>query len=197
MKYVCYCNRVLEEQVVQALAEGKASNLSEIYDVTGAGNGPCGGSCRPKLLRMLAEKKAADLQENGPQPNRESCPSDSLLEAMSYFNRRFYWEAHEVLEKVWKEADGQEKDFYQGLIQGAAAYYHVMKGNAQSSLKLAKMAIEKLESISGPIQGFETEVFLLALKKLVKESKEVLGNIRSGFSYEALPKWTLKKGMNV
>ena len=36
------------------------------------------------------------------------------------FNHEDFFEAHDVWEQVWKNAEGEEKTFYQGLIQAAA-----------------------------------------------------------------------------
>ena len=43
------------------------------------------------------------------------------------FNDRQYWEAHEVLEELWIEAD--HDPFYQGLIILAASYVHIHDKN--------------------------------------------------------------------
>ena len=37
------------------------------------------------------------------------------------FNHENFFEAHDVWEQVWKNAEGEEKTFYQGLIQAAAS----------------------------------------------------------------------------
>jgi predicted metal-dependent hydrolase len=58
------------------------------------------------------------------------------------FNRRLFFEAHEVLEKVWLPVrHGPNGAFYKGLIQLAGAFVHVQKkrpGPAKALLKLAR-----------------------------------------------------------
>ena len=58
------------------------------------------------------------------------------------FNRGLYFEAHEVLEKIWLPERGQADDrFYKGLIQLAGAFVHVQKqrpGPAAALLRLAR-----------------------------------------------------------
>jgi bacterioferritin-associated ferredoxin len=51
-KYVCYCNRVPKEPIENAIRRG-CHSLSKIFDATNAGVGPCGGSCRPYIQKML------------------------------------------------------------------------------------------------------------------------------------------------
>ena len=63
------------------------------------------------------------------------------------FNQGLFFEAHEVLEKLWlpqrKESNGP---FYQGLIQLAGAFVHLQKarvGPAAALFKLAKANLER------------------------------------------------------
>ncbi len=49
---ICLCHRVKQATIEKALAEG-ADSLPKIYDTTTAGVGPCGGSCRLILKKML------------------------------------------------------------------------------------------------------------------------------------------------
>ena len=39
-----------------------------------------------------------------------------------------YFEAHEVLEDVWRAADRAERDFFQGLVHVAVAWYQAGRG---------------------------------------------------------------------
>lgn len=43
------------------------------------------------------------------------------------FNRGDYYEAHDVLEDLWLETQGPDREFYKGLIQVAGAYVHLRK----------------------------------------------------------------------
>jgi bacterioferritin-associated ferredoxin len=49
---ICLCNNVTRETIEAAIVGGVAT-LNEIFDLTTAGVGPCGGSCRRKLGPML------------------------------------------------------------------------------------------------------------------------------------------------
>ena len=40
-----------------------------------------------------------------------------------------YFEAHEVLEDLWRAASAEERDFYQGLVHVAVAWHHARRGN--------------------------------------------------------------------
>jgi len=43
------------------------------------------------------------------------------------FNRGEYYEAHDVLEDLWLETHGHDREFYKGLIQVAGAFVHLRK----------------------------------------------------------------------
>jgi len=40
-----------------------------------------------------------------------------------------YFEAHEVLEDLWRAASSEERDFFQGLVHVAVAWHHAGRGN--------------------------------------------------------------------
>ena len=40
-----------------------------------------------------------------------------------------YFEAHEELEEAWRAASPEERDFYQGLVHVAVAWYQAGRGN--------------------------------------------------------------------
>jgi predicted metal-dependent hydrolase len=43
------------------------------------------------------------------------------------FNRGDYYEAHDVLEDLWLETQGPDREFHKGLIQVAGAFVHLRK----------------------------------------------------------------------
>lgn len=49
---ICRCNNVSRETIEEAIRNG-AQTLNDIFDITSAGVGPCGGSCRRKLGPLL------------------------------------------------------------------------------------------------------------------------------------------------
>jgi len=49
---ICTCNFVDKEAIESAIKRG-CKKVNHIYDATTAGLGPCGGSCRPTIFKML------------------------------------------------------------------------------------------------------------------------------------------------
>jgi predicted metal-dependent hydrolase len=66
---------------------------------------------------------------------------DHLAEGVRLFNERRFWHAHEAWETIWLES---KSPFLQGLIQLAAAWHHVQRGNARGAERLFAAALEKL-----------------------------------------------------
>ena len=58
------------------------------------------------------------------------------LAGVCLFNRRDFFEAHEVWEDIWRDGPAGERRFYQGLIQAAVALYHGLRGNWRGARRL-------------------------------------------------------------
>ena len=62
------------------------------------------------------------------------------------FNRQLFFEAHEVLEKLWLPArHGPNYSFYKGLIQLAGAFVHLQKNRLRPAASLFKLARANLQ----------------------------------------------------
>jgi uncharacterized protein len=60
------------------------------------------------------------------------------------FNRGEFFDAHEVLEDVWRAAPDEEKKFLQGLIQAAVGLHHHSTGNKVGARSLLARADKNL-----------------------------------------------------
>ncbi|MSQ82550.1 MAG: hypothetical protein EXR77_06485 [Myxococcales bacterium] len=54
---ICCCNAVPLSEIERAIGQG-ACTLAQLFDATFAGCGPCGGSCQPELVQILARHRA-------------------------------------------------------------------------------------------------------------------------------------------
>ncbi len=79
---------------------------------------------------------------------------DVLREGVQLFNEERFWEAHEVLERVWHPAKGVERDIIQGMILTAAALVHAQKDRNDTALNMLRKAREKLGT-EGDYQGID------------------------------------------
>ncbi len=70
--------------------------------------------------------------------------ADAIAEAVSLFNAERFWEAHEVLESLWRVAEGDEKLLLQGLILVCAAFVHLQKDEYEVAIGVAKRSLPLL-----------------------------------------------------
>lgn len=82
-----------------------------------------------------------------------------FLRGVDLFNAGRYWDSHEAWEAVWKTASGDERLFWQGLIQAAAAMVHRQKGNPHGIAVLSRKALEKLERFGDERHGVDLARF--------------------------------------
>jgi uncharacterized protein len=62
------------------------------------------------------------------------------------FNRQLFFEAHEVLEKLWlPQRTGPNGSFHKGLIQLAGAFVHLQKNRLRPAAALFKLAETNLQ----------------------------------------------------
>lgn len=66
-------------------------------------------------------------------------------QACQLFDAREYFEAHEVWEELWNEAQGARHAYLQGLIQVAAALHHAQNNNVNGCRKLFASALGYLK----------------------------------------------------
>jgi predicted metal-dependent hydrolase len=70
--------------------------------------------------------------------------SARYLHGIQVFNRAEFFEAHEVLEDVWRASPEPEKKFFQGLIQIAVGLHHYGNGNLVGAGSLLARAASNL-----------------------------------------------------
>jgi predicted metal-dependent hydrolase len=90
---------------------------------------------------MLSEKERARAT-SAPASARD----ERIRRGVELFNGHEFWHAHEAWEEVWLRAEGDEKQFLQGLIQLAAAYHHVKRGTSpRGAVRLFDAALRRLQ----------------------------------------------------
>ncbi len=176
--------------MVDGIQKGTLASLADVHEQTGAGCGPCGGSCQGRIRQLLSHRTPAPSSSLPPLPR-------AWVYAISLFNRRYYWETHEVLEDLWMESTGREKTFCQGVIQAAAALYHVLNANPKGVLKLVQEALPKIGAPGENPWKIDTGPLISSLNSYKTQSEEILGRSRPGFDYRLLPRIELSPDLDV
>src|SRR5256885_12285221 len=81
------------------------------------------------------------------------------LAGVLFFNERDFFEAHEVWEDLWAESHGEERGFYQGLIQAAVGLFHFGRGNHGGALKLYRSGRDYMRPCGSPYHGLDVDAF--------------------------------------
>jgi uncharacterized protein len=94
-----------------------------------------------------------------------------LGEGLRCYRAQEFFAAHEHWEIVWLKSKEPEKTFLQGLIQVAAAFHHLQRGNPRGTCSLLEGARARLERYPEHFGGIdvtslcrEIEEWLQALK---------------------------------
>jgi uncharacterized protein len=108
--------------------------------------------------------------------NRGADFDETLRRGISLFNDGHFWEAHEAWEEAWLEERGDRKRFLQGLIQLAAAHFHLQRGTPSGGLRLFESSISRLRNLPPTFCGVE-------LASAISMAESELQNAREGLPY--------------
>ncbi len=98
-------------------------------------------------------------------------PDPRYRKFVELFNREQFFEAHEVLESLWRETSGPARNFYQGLIQVAAAFVHVQRKNPEGAEDLYAKALKHLAAYAARYQGMDADRLIKAARKTLDLQK--------------------------
>jgi hypothetical protein len=88
--------------------------------------------------------------------------SQRYLYAIDLFNQGYWWEAHEVLEKLWIQTGRTTPiaRFIQGIIQTSAALLKATRGvSPRGTTRLVMEGLGKLRTQTGTYLGIDVEKF--------------------------------------
>ena len=110
-------------------------------------------------------------------------------EGIYLFNEQKFWHAHESWEKIWQRHNEDERIFFQGIIQLAAAYHHlVTKKSFRGMMNNFEKAKTKLELFPKRYLRIDVE-FLL---KKIEQAKTMREETWNEFATSIIPKIILK-----
>ena len=71
-----------------------------------------------------------------------------------------YFEAHEELEEAWRAAAPEERDFFQGLVHVAVAWYQAGRGRPVATARQLEKAARRLAPFAPTHRGVDVESVL-------------------------------------
>ncbi len=118
-----------------------------------------------------------------------------LAKAVQEFNSWRFYDCHETLEDVWREAGGKSSraelaDFYQGIIKVAAGFHHVLRDNHKGAVLLLADSLRLLapyeprtlgvdvESLRQDVRGCLERIKTLGPKRLPEFDRQAIPTIK-------------------
>ncbi|MEF3275300.1 MAG: DUF309 domain-containing protein [Chloroflexus sp.] len=88
---------------------------------------------------------------------------DPFIVGIRLFNAGEYWHAHEQWELCWRVAQGVDADFYQALIQTAAALVKWRQGNRRGLTLNWHKASRRLTQLPAVYRGVDLAALTVAM----------------------------------
>jgi uncharacterized protein len=149
--------------------------------------------------RKIPPKKQPEQIAQNPLSDIEMTLDDwnDLERGIKLFNAGNFWHAHEAWEDVWKRHDEDERLFFQGIIQLAAAYHHIVNRlsyrGAVNNLDKSKA---KLDVFGARYLGIEIQPLLNCIHQ-TKDLLEKIGQRKfEEFEFPAMPRIQFRKPPN-
>jgi predicted metal-dependent hydrolase len=84
------------------------------------------------------------------------------------FNQGEFFECHETLETFWRAQTEPEREFTQGIIQSAVAFYHLSRNNKVGAVKLFHRALPRLRKFEPVCMGLDVVPFADTLSEILR-----------------------------
>ena len=96
--------------------------------------------------------------------------ADAYKSGLAHLRAGRFFAAHEELELAWRAAPEPDRDFYQGLVHVAVAWYQAGRGKRVATERQLEKAIRRLEAYEPAHRGVD----VAALRAQLKELRETL-----------------------
>ena len=96
-------------------------------------------------------------------PHTEPLPA-TFAEAVRLFNAREYFACHDVLEELWGETLGEDREFLQGLLHVAVSLHHLSEGNPAGARKMHASSLRYLSNYGSSFRGVDLDLLRSELR---------------------------------
>ena len=110
-----------------------------------------------------------------------------LLQASDLFNRKLYFECHDVLEEAWSEARGEDRDLLQSLIHVSVGLYHVAAGNHKGARSLLEQGVRGLEPFLPTRDGLDLLGLSTSARRCLEKTERALAGESIEWEAEDVP----------
>jgi predicted metal-dependent hydrolase len=99
---------------------------------------------------------------------RPTTLEDAYRSGLAALRRGEYFAAHEELEAAWRAAPSDERDFFQGLVHVAVAWYQAGRGRKIGTVRQLEKAIRRLTPYAPAHRGLDLESLLAQLRRALE-----------------------------
>jgi uncharacterized protein len=89
----------------------------------------------------------------------------SFKRGLEAIRERRYFEAHEELEEAWRAATAEERDFFQGLVHVAVAWYQAGRGRPVATARQLEKAARRLGPFAPAHRGVDVDAVLAQVEE--------------------------------
>jgi len=90
-------------------------------------------------------------------------------EGIRLFNEGKYFEAHEALEAAWRAETGRIRELYQGILQVAVVYHHILCGNYAGAVKVYGRCMKWLNAWPESCRGVQVGQLRTDMEQVIAE----------------------------
>jgi uncharacterized protein len=91
--------------------------------------------------------------------------ADAYKAGLEHIRAGRFFEAHEELELMWRAAAAEERDFYQGLVHVAVAWYQAGRGRPVATASQLEKAARRLERFAPAHRGVDVASVLAQVEQ--------------------------------
>jgi predicted metal-dependent hydrolase len=91
--------------------------------------------------------------------------ADPFKAGLEHIRAGRFFEAHEELEIVWRAAGPEERDFYQGLVHVAVAWYQAGRGRPVATASQLEKAARRLARFTPAHRGVDVASVLAQVER--------------------------------
>lgn len=142
---------------------------------------------RVRRPRNVAAAAAPAVATQAPELPRGRTPlldpkeeTELLHRGVALFNGLRYWHAHEAWETLWRAAEDEDRDFYQGLILVAAGLLHLQRRNVRGARNKLGEGLAKLRKYQPAHRG-------VIVTELVAKCTLILADLNEGLVPYLIP----------
>ena len=120
------------------------------------------------------DPSAEDLKRPSPSPQADGGleADPQLAEAIALFNAGEWYRCHDLLEDLWHQCQGPDRQALQGLLQIAVAQLHFERSNLRGATVLLGEGLGRLKPYGSEALGLELGPLLAAVSRRLQDLQQ-------------------------